>query len=106
MKVGVPREVKDGEYRVALTLAGAHELVRHGHQVLVERGAGEGATLPDADFAAAGATVLPDADELWAESELVVKVKEPAPQEDQRLSQGRGLSGYRHPAAPPAGPPA
>lgn len=101
MKVGVPREVKDGEYRVALTPAGAHELVRHGHQVLVERGAGEGSTLPDADFAAAGATVLPDADELWAESELVLKVKEPAPQEYHRLRKGQVLFAYLHLAASP-----
>ncbi|GAA4517753.1 alanine dehydrogenase [Nonomuraea ferruginea] len=102
MKVGVPREVKDGEYRVALTPAGAHELVRHGHQVFVERGAGAGSSLPDEDFEAVGAAILPDADELWAGCELILKVKEPVREEYHRMRKGQVLFTYLHLAASPA----
>ena len=66
MRIGVPREVKNHEYRVALTPAGVHELTRSGHQVLVERGAGLGSSITDADFAAAGARIVGTADEVWA----------------------------------------
>ncbi|MEU6710576.1 alanine dehydrogenase [Nonomuraea sp. NPDC046802] len=99
MKVGVPREVKNSEYRVALTPAGVHELVRHGHQVYVERAAGAGSSIPDADFAAAGAVVIPEADMLWAACDLVMKVKEPMPEEYHRLRQGLVLFTYLHLAA-------
>ena len=65
MKVGIPKEVKNHEYRVAITPAGVHELVRAGHQVFVQRDAGTGSAIPDTDFVAAGAVILPDADEVW-----------------------------------------
>ncbi|MGW0803204.1 alanine dehydrogenase [Nonomuraea sp. NPDC002799] len=99
MKVGVPREVKNSEYRVALTPAGVHELVRHGHRVFVEEGAGAGSSIPDADFAAAGAVMTPDADALWAAADLVMKVKEPVAEEYHRLRQGLVLFTYLHLAA-------
>src|SRR5690625_6112273 len=81
MRIAVPREIKDSEGRVAITPSGVHELVRHGHQVGVETGAGAGASISDADFAAAGATVLPDAAATWEFGELILKVKEPVPAE-------------------------
>ncbi|SDJ21740.1 alanine dehydrogenase [Nonomuraea maritima] len=99
MKVGVPREVKNSEYRVALTPASVHELVRHGHRVLVERDAGTGSAIPDEFFTAAGAVVVPDADELWGTSDLVMKVKEPMPEEYHRLRPGLVLFTYLHLAA-------
>ncbi|MBF8190860.1 alanine dehydrogenase [Nonomuraea sp. K274] len=99
MKIGVPREVKNNEYRVALTPAGVHELVRHGHRVLVEREAGAGSSIPDADFVAAGAVIVPEADELWADSELVMKVKEPVAEEYHRLRKRQVLFTYLHLAA-------
>ena len=99
MKVAVPREVMSQEYRVALTPAGAYELTRHGHRVLVERGAGAGSSITDADFAAAGATIVESADDVWAEGELVLKVKEPVPAEYGRLRPGQILFTYLHLAA-------
>ncbi|MEO3871367.1 alanine dehydrogenase [Nonomuraea sp. B12E4] len=99
MKVGVPREVKNSEYRVALTPAGVHELARHGHRVFVERGAGSGSSIPDADFAAAGAVMIPTADELWGTADLVMKVKEPVAEEYHRLRKGQVLFTYLHLAA-------
>jgi alanine dehydrogenase len=99
VKVGVPSEVKDNEYRVACTPSGVHELVRHGHQVFVEAGAGNGSSLPDADFVAAGATMIESADEVWAEAELVLKVKEPIEQEYHRLRKDLVLFTYLHLAA-------
>ncbi|MGI5281837.1 alanine dehydrogenase [Nonomuraea polychroma] len=99
MNVGVPLEVKNSEYRVALTPAGVHEFVRHGHQVYVERGAGEGSSIPDDDFAAAGAVIVPTADEVWAASDLIMKVKEPMPEEYHRLRKGQVLFTYLHLAA-------
>ena len=99
MIVAVPREIKDQEYRVALTPAGAHELTRHGHRVLVERGAGAGSAIPDEDFAAAGATIVDSADEVWGEGELVLKVKEPLPAEYHRMRRGQTLFTYLHLAA-------
>ena len=85
MKVGVPKELKNHEYRVAITPAGVHELSRAGHQVFIEEDAGTGSAIPDADFVAAGATILPTADDVWATSELVLKVKEPVPEEYHRM---------------------
>jgi alanine dehydrogenase len=99
MKVGVPREVKNTEHRVALTPAGAHELVRHGHQVYVEREAGLGSAVPDAEFQAAGAVILPDADSVWAGCDLILKVKEPVAEEYHRMRKGQVLFTYLHLAA-------
>ncbi|TMR92289.1 alanine dehydrogenase [Nonomuraea basaltis] len=99
MKVGVPLEVKNSEYRVALTPAGVHEFVRHGHQVYVERGAGEGSSIPDADFTSAGAVIVPEADEVWATGDLIMKVKEPMVEEYHRLRKGQVLFTYLHLAA-------
>ncbi|MER6945449.1 alanine dehydrogenase [Nonomuraea sp. NPDC000554] len=101
MKVGVPRELKDHEYRVALTPAGALELTQHGHQVLVERGAGVGSAIPDSYFQTAGALIVDSADELWAESDLVLKVKEPVAEEYHRMRKGQILFTYLHLAASP-----
>ncbi len=98
MRVGVPRELKDSEDRVALTPAGVHELVQHGHEVLVEAGAGTGSSLPDADYAAAGARLVPTADDAWA-ADLVCKVKEPIAEEYPRLRRGQVLFTYLHLAA-------
>ncbi|TDD27264.1 alanine dehydrogenase, partial [Nonomuraea terrae] len=99
MKVGVPREVKNSEYRVALTPAGVHELVRQGHQVFVENDAGTGSAIPDEYFAAAGAVMVAGPDELWGTSDLVMKVKEPMPEEYHRLRKGLVLFTYLHLAA-------
>jgi alanine dehydrogenase len=99
VKVGIPREVKNNEYRVAITPAGVHELTRAGHEVLVEAGAGVGSSIPDADFAAAGAAILPTADAVWAEGELILKVKEPIASEYHRLRSGQTLFTYLHLAA-------
>jgi alanine dehydrogenase len=99
MRVGVPREVKNREYRVALTPAGVTELVRAGHTVLVERAAGEGSSIPDADFTAAGATIVADADDVWADADLLLKVKEPVAEEYSRLRAGQTLFTYLHLAA-------
>ena len=98
MNVGVPREIKPDEYRVALTPAGALELTRRGNSVVVERGAGEGSAFPDADYEAVGARIA-SVDEVWGESELVLKVKEPLPDEYGRLREGHVLFTYLHLAA-------
>ncbi|MDT0345534.1 alanine dehydrogenase [Streptomyces litchfieldiae] len=99
MKVGIPREVKNNEFRVAITPAGVHELVTGGHQVFVERGAGLGSAIPDEDYTAAGATVLDGADEVWARAELLLKVKEPVAEEFHRLRKDQVLFTYLHLAA-------
>jgi alanine dehydrogenase len=99
VKVGVPREVKDHEDRVAITPAGVHELARAGHEVFVERGAGTGSSLPDEEYSRAGAKLLDSADEVWAEGELVLKVKEPVPSEYHRMRAGQILFTYLHLAA-------
>jgi alanine dehydrogenase len=99
MRVGVPREVKNREYRVALTPAGVTELVRAGHEVLVERGAGEGSSIPDGDYTAAGARIVAEADDVWAEADLLLKVKEPVAEEYHRLRAGQTLFTYLHLAA-------
>ena len=77
MKVGVPKEVKNHEYRVAITPVGVHELVARGHEVFVEKGAGEGSQVPDAEYVGAGAKILEAADEVWGTADMVLKVKEP-----------------------------
>jgi alanine dehydrogenase len=99
MKVGVPKEVKNHEYRVAITPAGVHELVRGGHEVYVQESAGVGSSIPDADFTAAGGTILPTADEVWAAGELILKVKEPVAEEHHRMRKGQVLFTYLHIAA-------
>jgi alanine dehydrogenase len=99
MKVGVPKELKNHEYRVAITPAGVHELSRAGHQVFIEEDAGTGSAIPDADFVAAGGTILPTADDVWTTSELVLKVKEPVPEEYHRMRKGQVLFTYLHLAA-------
>src|SRR3984885_13072500 len=99
MKVGIPREVKNNEYRVAITPSGAHELVRNGHEVVIQAGAGEGSSIPDEDFIAAGAKILPTADDVWAEGDMILKVKEPIAEEYHRMRSGQVLFTYLHLAA-------
>ncbi|MEU8391982.1 alanine dehydrogenase [Micromonospora sp. NPDC048842] len=99
MKVGIPREVKNHEYRVAITPAGVNEFTRSGHQVFVESGAGVGSSITDEEFAAAGATILTTADEVWETAELVLKVKEPIAEEYHRMREGQVLFTYLHLAA-------
>ena len=101
MKVGIPREVKNHEYRVAITPAGVHELVRHGHEVQIESGAGLGSSITDQEFEAAGARIRPSADEVWADGELILKVKEPVAEEYHRMRPGQVLFTYLHLAASP-----
>jgi alanine dehydrogenase len=99
MDVGIPRELKDHEYRVAITPSGVRELADAGHRVLVERAAGLGSSITDEEFRRAGATVLDTADEVWAESDLILKVKEPVPEEFHRLRKDQVLLTYLHLAA-------
>jgi alanine dehydrogenase len=99
VKVGIPREVKNHEYRVAITPAGVLEFVRSGHQVFVEAGAGNGSSIPDEEFVAAGARILGTADEVWAEGDLILKVKEPIAEEFHRMREGQVLFTYLHLAA-------
>ncbi|GAA2963037.1 alanine dehydrogenase [Actinokineospora diospyrosa] len=99
MKIAVPREIKNHEYRVALTPAGAHELTSRGHDVFVEAGAGLGSAITDEEYLAAGAKVLATADDVWSEGELVLKVKEPIAVEYPRLRAGQTLFTYLHLAA-------
>lgn len=99
VKVGIPREVKNNEFRVAITPAGVHELVRHGHQVVIERNAGVGSSITDEEFVAAGAQILPTADEVWAAADLLLKVKEPIAEEYHRLRKDQTLFTYLHLAA-------
>ncbi|MEX3104774.1 MULTISPECIES: alanine dehydrogenase [unclassified Streptomyces] len=99
MKVGIPREVKNNEFRVAITPAGVHELVRHGHEVVIERGAGVGSSIPDEEYVAAGAVILETADEVWGAADLLLKVKEPVAEEYHRLRKDQTLFTYLHLAA-------
>lgn len=99
VKVGIPREVKNNEFRVAITPAGVHELVRHGHQVVIERGAGVGSSIVDEEYVAAGAQILETADEVWAAADLLLKVKEPIAEEYHRLRKDQTLFTYLHLAA-------
>lgn len=99
MRISVPREVIDSEGWVAITPSGVHELVRHGHEVAVQSGAGASASIRDEDFAAAGATVVPDAAGTWEFGDLVLKVKEPVPAEYPLLREGQTLFTYLHLAA-------
>jgi alanine dehydrogenase len=99
VKVGVPREVKNHEYRVAITPAGVHEFVRNDHEVFIEAGAGLGSSISDEEFKAAGATILPSADQVWDSAELILKVKEPIAEEYGRMRKGQVLFTYLHLAA-------
>ncbi|MEX0651641.1 MAG: alanine dehydrogenase, partial [Actinomycetota bacterium] len=96
MDVGIPKEVKDNEYRVAATPEGVRELTKAGHRVMVEASAGAGSAISDEQFAAAGAQVLPDAEIVFAEAEMIVKVKEPQPEEYERFRPGQVLFKYLH----------
>ena len=99
MKIGVPSEVKNHEYRVAITPAGVNEFTRYGHEVVVESGAGIGSSIGDDEFAAAGAKIAPSHEEVWQEAELILKVKEPIPIEYGRMQPGQVLFTYLHLAA-------
>jgi alanine dehydrogenase len=99
MKVGIPREIKNNEYRVAITPAGVHELVRNGHDVYVEHDAGVGSSIPDGDYVNAGAQILDDADGVWGIGELILKVKEPIAEEYHRMRRDQVLFTYLHLAA-------
>ena len=99
MIVGVPREVKDNEYRVALTPEGARELVEDGHTVLVEQGAADGSSLPEERYARAGAEIVPTAEDIFKRTEMILKVKEPIAQEHDLLEEGQLLFTYLHLAA-------
>ena len=99
MKVAIPREVKNNEYRVAITPSGVHELVRHGHEVFLEHDAGVGSAIPDEDFVSAGAQILATADEVWAAGDMVLKVKEPVAEEYHRMRKDQVLFTYLHLAA-------
>ena len=99
VKVGVPSEVKNHEYRVAITPAGVHEFVRHGHEVFVQREAGVGSSIPDDEYVRAGATMLDGADDVWGTADLVLKVKEPVEEEHDRMRPGQTLFTYLHLAA-------
>jgi alanine dehydrogenase len=99
--VGVPKEIKPDENRVALTPAGVNAFVSQGHQVVVETGAGLGSGIEDADYIKAGATILPTADEVWSTSDMIMKVKEPLPPEYPKMKKGLLLFTYLHLAAEP-----
>jgi alanine dehydrogenase len=96
MRVGVPTEIKADEYRVALTPAGVRELALHGHSVVVQAGAGDGSGITDDDYVSQGAEILPDADAVFAAADMVVKVKEPQPEEVARLEPRHTLFTYLH----------
>jgi alanine dehydrogenase len=96
MKVGVPTEIKTDEYRVALTPSGVRELADHGHEVVIQAGAGEGSAISDADYVEQGARIVPDAEGVFAEADMIVKVKEPQPAEVAMLRPGQTLFTYLH----------
>ncbi len=99
MKVGIPKEIKNNEFRVAATPSGVHSLVLAGHDVFVEAGAGLGSSITDADYVKAGAKILATADEIWAHGDLILKVKEPIAAEYPRMRAGQTLFTYLHLAA-------
>ena len=101
MKVGVPTEIKTDEYRVALTPSGVRELTDRGHEVVVQAGAGEGSAISDEAYEEQGATIVPDADAVFDQAELIVKVKEPQPEEVARLGPRHTLFTYLHLAPDP-----
>ncbi len=99
MRIAIPREVKNNEFRVAITPSGVHELTVHGHEVFIETGAGTGSSITDEAYVAAGATILPDAATTWERAELLLKVKEPIASEYGHFRQGLVLFTYLHLAA-------
>jgi alanine dehydrogenase len=99
VKVGIPREIKNHEYRVAITPAGVNEFVRHGHEVVVEAGAGQGSSITDDEYRLAGAEILSTADAVWESAEMILKVKEPIAEEYDRMRPGQVLFTYLHLAA-------
>ncbi len=99
MLVGVPREIKNHEYRVAITPAGVREFINHGHKVIVETGAGNGSAISDESYKTAGAEIVATAAEVWSRAEMVLKVKEPIAQEYPLMRQGQVLFTYLHLAA-------
>ncbi len=101
MKIGIPSEVKVDEYRVAITPSGVRELVGHGHSVVIEKGAGEGSAISDAQYTEQGAKMLNNADAVFADSEMIIKVKEPQPAEVALLRPGQILFTYLHLAPDP-----
>lgn len=101
MLIGVPKEIKVHEYRVGLTAASVREMAAHGHKVLVQKGAGEGAGISDGDYVAAGADIAPDAASVFAKADMIVKVKEPQSQECAMLRKGQILFTYLHLAPDP-----
>ncbi len=96
IRIGVPREVKDNEFRVGLIPSGAYSLVEDGHTVSIEKGAGDGSGFADEEFVKAGATIVDTADELYEDSDLIIKVKEPVQEEFHRLRKGQIVFGYFH----------
>ena len=103
MRVGIPTEVKNNEFRVAITPSGVAELTRRGHEVLIQAGAGEGSAIADNDFKAVGAQVVSTAEGVWSDADLVLKVKEPTPLEYSRMRRGQTLFTYLHLAASRSG---
>src|SRR6266704_1304334 len=99
MRIGIPAEVKNHEYRVAITPAGVRELVLNGHEIFVQAGAGTGSSITDAEYQAAGAQVLRTADDVWGTGDLILKVKEPIAEEYGRMRAGQVLFTYLHLAA-------
>ncbi|MCI0543306.1 MAG: alanine dehydrogenase [Actinobacteria bacterium] len=101
MIVGVPREIKTAEHRVAITPIGVRELTEHGHQVMVEKAAGEGSSIRDEEYETQGATIVPNAEEVFGAAEMILKVKEPQPSEVEMLRETQILFTYLHLAAYP-----
>jgi alanine dehydrogenase len=99
VRIGVPKEVKNHEYRVAITPAGVVEFIRHGHEVVIEASAGLGSSISDDEFITAGATIVPSADEVWEQADMILKVKEPIASEYHRMRAGQILFTYLHLAA-------
>ena len=101
MKVGIPTEIKSDEYRVGLTPAGTRELTERGHEVIVQANAGEGSVIPDAEYEAQGARIAPDAQAVFADAEMILKVKEPQESEVALLRERQLLFTYLHLAPAP-----
>src|SRR5688500_12462938 len=101
MRIGVPKEIKTKEFRVGMTPAGVAALVQSGHTAAVERGAGLGSAITDEAYSAAGATLLDSADDVWAQADMIVKVKEPIAPEFARMREGQIVFTYLHLAAAP-----
>jgi alanine dehydrogenase len=104
MLIGVPKEIKNHEYRIGLTPAGVSEIVHAGHEVIVEHNGGASIGFDDEQFIAAGATIAPDAATVFAQAEMIVKVKEPQPDECRSLRPGQLLFTYLHLAPDPSRP--